>query len=314
MSLSRDRKAIADRAIQQTFERASVAWRAIPHWDTHDPGQVYIRNDVIFTFAGATTGQPLEPQAGPLGIVSLEPRPKKLRFEITLAQATAPAPDALLGSVIPQAAALAREFDDAVLSDLITSGGTAPRTVSAAANDWHLDWPVQYHGQRAQVWMAQAINQLMAPRAQPSLPEEILSKLLRGRRQLEDSGYRAPSCLIASDEHYSNLNKWVRGEPAIRKVLAGANVDSVYRVTQLDRATVDGAPRNVTLMLGRMQEFPNGSASGVSSGEEPVDLAISVPPSLEVVGETATGNIQLAVRIRFATRVKDERGVVVFSS
>ena len=42
-----------------------------------------------------------------------------------------------------------------------------------------------------------------------------------------------------------------------------------------------------------------------------MDLAVSVLPSLEVVGETATGNIELAVRIRFATRVKDARGVVV---
>ena len=47
-----------------------------------------------------------------------------------------------------------------------------------------------------------------------------------------------------------------------------------------------------------------------SPGEEPVDLAVSVLPSLEVVGETATGNIELAVRIRFATRIKDVRGVV----
>ena len=43
-----------------------------------------------------------------------------------------------------------------------------------------------------------------------------------------------------------------------------------------------------------------------------MDIAVSVPPGLEVVGENAAGQIEMAVRIRFATRVKDERGVVVF--
>ena len=40
MSLSAERVAIANRAIQQTFEKSSIAWQAIPHWDTGDPGQV----------------------------------------------------------------------------------------------------------------------------------------------------------------------------------------------------------------------------------------------------------------------------------
>jgi hypothetical protein len=42
-----------------------------------------------------------------------------------------------------------------------------------------------------------------------------------------------------------------------------------------------------------------------------VDLAVSVPPSLEVVGDTAN-LIQLRARIRYATRVKDPTGLVVF--
>ena len=48
-------------------------------------------------------------------------------------------------------------------------------------------------------------------------------------------------------------------------------------------------------------------AAEASPGEEPVDLAVSVLPSLEVVGETADGNIELSVRIRYATRIKDAR-------
>jgi hypothetical protein len=38
VSLSAERIAIANRAIEQTFAQASVVWQAIPHWDTGDPG------------------------------------------------------------------------------------------------------------------------------------------------------------------------------------------------------------------------------------------------------------------------------------
>jgi hypothetical protein len=41
-----------------------------------------------------------------------------------------------------------------------------------------------------------------------------------------------------------------------------------------------------------------------------VDLAVSVPPSLEVVGETDAGDIEMSVRIRFAPRFTDLYGVV----
>jgi hypothetical protein len=41
-----------------------------------------------------------------------------------------------------------------------------------------------------------------------------------------------------------------------------------------------------------------------------MDLAVSVPPSLEVVGETNDGNVELAVRIRFAPRLTDPNGIV----
>jgi len=33
-------------------------------------------------------------------------------------------------------------------------------------------------------------------------------------------------------------------------------------------------------------------------------------PSLEIVGETNQGNIELAVRIRFAPRVTDKHGII----
>ena len=65
------------------------------------------------------------------------------------------------------------------------------------------------------------------------------------------------------------------------------------------------------ILLGRRQRIAHGGAAAVSPGEEPVDLAVSVPP--EPGGRSARledGNIELAVRIRFAPRITDEHGVV----
>ena len=39
MYLSAERIAVANKAVQDTFEQSSVAWQAIPHWDTGDPAQ-----------------------------------------------------------------------------------------------------------------------------------------------------------------------------------------------------------------------------------------------------------------------------------
>jgi hypothetical protein len=295
MSLSPDRRAIADRAIQKTFEQASVAWQALPHWDTQDPAQALIRNDVIFSFKA---GRPVELQEGPFDLDPLEPQPLTTRFRLTLAQATAPTPDALLASVIARTVTLARKFDDTVVNQLIEPyNGGAARIAGDGRSDWLIPWDAV---------AAKAAAKGAA--AEQATPQNILQQLLLGRTRLEDSGYRAPCCLITSTEHYNNLNGWIDGDVAFHKLLAGANVDSVHRTARLDKA-VGGAA--ATLMLGRMQKFPEGNASGVSPGEEPVDLAISVPPSLEVIGENADGNVELAIRIRFATRVKDQRGIVV---
>ena len=64
------------------------------------------------------------------------------------------------------------------------------------------------------------------------------------------------------------------------------------------------------LLLGRRRRIAHGGAAETSPGEEPVDLAISVRPSLEVIGENKDGYIELAVRIRFAPRITDKNGVV----
>ena len=43
MYLSAERLALANQTVQETFEQTSVAWQAIPHWDTGDPGQAKVR-------------------------------------------------------------------------------------------------------------------------------------------------------------------------------------------------------------------------------------------------------------------------------
>lgn len=55
-----------------------------------------------------------------------------------------------------------------------------------------------------------------------------------------------------------------------------------------------------------------GGAAEASPGEEAVDLAVSVPPGLEVVGDTTNNTIKLDVRLSYALRIKDEGGLVVF--
>jgi hypothetical protein len=311
MSLSGERKAIADHAILQTFERTSVAWQAIPHWETGDPGQVRIRNDVIFRFALAAAAQaPRQPLSGPFDLESLKPTTEHVEFTMTLAQATAATPDALLASVTSRAVILAQRFDGAVLRRLLKPyAAAAPQLAGGARSDWYLSW-LQPPEQAAAPQKAAA--QEASP--QEAAPRGILPQLLRGRQQLEDSGYRAPCGLLSSSAHYRALNDWVDGDLVLHQLLAAAHVNSVHRTTLLDQAHIGGGATDVTVMLGRTQEFPGGRASEVSPGEEPVDLAVSVPPSLEVIGENARGDVELAVRIRFATRVKDERGVVVFHS
>ena len=47
MYLSAERLALANQTILETFEQTSVAWQAIPHWDTGDPSQTLVRSDDV---------------------------------------------------------------------------------------------------------------------------------------------------------------------------------------------------------------------------------------------------------------------------
>lgn len=310
MSLSAERIGIADRAIQQTFARSSVAWQAVPHWDTGDPGQVRVRGDVIYALPDAPGAPDADLGEGPFSMTALELDDAAELFQVTLAQASAPTPDAVLAAVIPRAVQLARRFDGIVLKAIFG------QAVGKSHERWYreLSAPMETTLRDAAAQAREkAGGDYPTDPTSADVVGNILSGLIKGRQVLEDCGYRGQSCVIASTAHFTDLSQWVGSNVATEGLLVGANANSLHRASQLDG--VDNAkkkPTSLMIMLGRAQEIPHGAAATASPGEEPIDVAVSVPPSLEVVGELASGNVQLALRMRFATRVKDARGVVVF--
>jgi len=139
----------------------------------------------------------------------------------------------------------------------------------------------------------------------------VLRVLLGGRKQVEDAGYRADSCLLASTDWYRLINLIDVGQFVADELLNAANVNSLYRATQLDEPNNTNTPNGYLLMVGRRQQIAHRGAAEASPGEEPIDLAVSLPPSLEIVGDDVSGRIELGVRIRFALRIKDQGGFVV---
>jgi hypothetical protein len=273
MYLSAERLALVNQTITETFEQTSIAWQAIPHWDTGDPGQSRVRNDIVDT----------------PGFLPLELDHED--FQVTLVQTTAPTPDSLIAELIFATTNLARSFDETVL-----------------------------------VWLgAHAFFNHTIPFVAVS-PKELLDALIDARAKVEDEGYRAPSCLITNTQGLKYLSALDAGYPITEALLDAGHVNSLHRTSLYD-FTVDAVDKNgdpttdtngnavpkpatLMVMLGRRQLIPHGGAPDASPGEEPVDIAVSVCPSLEVVGETADSKLELSVRIRFALRVKDPKPLV----
>ena len=286
MYLSAERIAIANQRVQETFAQTSAAWQAIPHWDTGDPAQLRVRSDITYALDIKDGGL-----SGPIRGESLELEPKFVRFAVSVAQAIAPTPDALLAAVIARTVHLAAHVDEKVIGLL---NGKSENDIATTFD----------------------VN-------------ELLSAFIDARARLEDAGYRAPSCLLTDTGGLKALNQLVDGLSMFQPVLDAANINSVYRVddfgdknkgaeasegAEASKGAV-GKESAVTyqgkmLLLGRRSRIPHGGAAAASCGEEPMDLAVSVPPSLEVVGETNDGNVELAVRIRFAPRLTDPNGIV----
>lgn len=259
MYLSAERLALANQAVQETFEQTSIAWQAIPHWDTRDPAQTLVPN-----------GDPTTPNFLPLGSEPLPP------FEVTLAEAISPTPDALLAKVMAATVTLAGLVDGAVF--------TALRKASPVASN------------------------VLLPDGQAA---SILNVLIAARAKVEKAGYRAPSCLITDVNGIKALSQLTGGGYSLKETFLDAgNVNSLNRIEQV-ADPADPADKAQGLYLGRRQRIAEGGAMDASPGEEPVDIAVSVPPSLEVIGDTPTNTVNLGIRFRFATRVKDVGGIVV---
>jgi hypothetical protein len=250
MYLSAERLALANQVVQETFEQCCIAWQAIPHWDTGDPGQARVPNGVV----NAPGFLPLTP--------------KRQDFQLTVVQANAPTPDSLLAEVMASTAKLAGDVDEDVIPQLYTAAG--PTTTGTG-------------------------------------PQALQDTLIDARAKVENYGYRAPSCLITNTAGLKKLSHLVSGYSILQPLLDSANIDSLHRAGKVD--PVSNAKTRLVL-LGRRQRIAHGSATEASAGEEPVDLAVSVLPSLEVVGEAPGGEIALSIRISYATRIKDPNGLV----
>src|SRR4051812_23671575 len=97
MYLSAERLALANHAVRDTFANSSIAWQTIPHWDTGDPGQMFVSDGLL----------------APPSVVLLDSKFSKI--VVTLAQANAPIPDALLTAVMAAATDLAKQVDEDVI-------------------------------------------------------------------------------------------------------------------------------------------------------------------------------------------------------
>lgn len=252
MYLSAERVAVANNAIQRTFEQTCIAWQAIPHWDIGDPGATRVRSDIL-------KPPPTSLKIDPVG----EP------CDLTLAQIAAPTPDSMITSVSAAATALAKKVNTAVVTALLAN---PVDDIELLGTD----------------------------------PEKIMKTLIAGRAKLEDKGFRAPSCLITNTKGLQDLTAFSGSEPVTELVLAAASINSLHRCSELD-LTVGKAGM---ILLGRRQRIAHAAAAEASCGEEPVDLAVSVMPSLEVIGAKSAADIEAVVRMAFVTRVTDNTGVI----
>ncbi|OBB85662.1 hypothetical protein A5760_06545 [Mycobacterium colombiense] len=261
MYLSAERLAHANQAVKEAFGQCSVAWQAIPHWDTGDPGQLNVANGLLGGSAGFL---PLAPPPSP---------PPPPTVELTVAETIAPTPDALLTAVMAATKTLANVFDTDVLKKCY-GAAKAPNIITFPTTG----------------------------------VQDLQDSLIGARVLVENAGYRAPSCLVTNTVGFQQLNQLVSGYYNIaQQILDAANINSLYRFEPLD-GTNQTQVRMV--LIGRRRRIAQGAAPEASPGEEPVDLAFSALPSLEVDGETKTGTIQFSPRVRYAARITDATGLV----
>ena len=244
MYLSAERLALANQEIQETFEQTCVAWQAIPHWDTGDPGQTFVRND--FMTAAATPGS-VEPPIG--------------------------------GETLAITAEVVRFYDERWPKRL------RPRPMRCRSCD-NADRPsCSCCRQRCR---RQARRQ--GSRCGIRQEQDCGRNPRRAHRRSDGRGERRVSRTVVSVLGQAGFQgtqridraEFLSTEYAVRRV---PNINSLHRFQKLDQSGA-AAKARLMLLLGRRQRIAHGGAATASAGEEPVDLAVSVPPSLEVVGET----------------------------
>ena len=173
-------------------------------------------------------------------------------------------------------------------------------------------------------------------------PGYLMNALIDARALVERFGYRAPSCLLTDTGGLKAISKLDAGFPVLKPLLEAANVNSRYRVDTLELSE-DAKKAEKTKKAEEAKRAAEREESGdidkPAGPKKPVlegkyfcsaganelhtealrrrlpaksrsTLAISVSPSLEVIGETSGGNIELAVRIRLAARITDKNGIV----
>lgn len=217
--------------------------------------------------ATAVRSDTVKPAGQPTSL-AINPTPQPCDF--TLAQIADPTPDSVLATVVAAATTLAATVDGAVITEVHSKAVT---DTALTATD----------------------------------PEAIMKSLIEARAKLEDSGFRAPSCLLTNTTGLKYLSTFSGGEPVTEQILAAANVNSLYRCAALDDAHAK------MVLLGRRQRIAHGAAADASCGEEPVDLAVSVMPGLEVIGPKTATEIGAFVRIALVTRVTDNTGVIALN-
>ena len=311
MYLNAERIAVANKAIQDTFEQTSVAWQAIPHWDTGDPAQTKVRYDSAYA---------PRHDKGPLGENPVAIVPFTRYFYLTVAQATSPTPDALLDAVIARTVQLAADVDALVIGELVEKSQPAPGDIATNEKPAKLlnalidaRAAVENAGYRAPSCLLtntaglKAISQLDLgfPVLKPLLEAANVNSRYRVDKLEKPDEDKGADGLDKPDE-----DKGADGPDKPDEDKADEDDGASFAVDVSGKAKPDDVGR--ILLLGRRRRIAHGGAAETSPGEEPVDLAISVPPSLEVIGETKAeyGYIELAVRIRFAPRITDKNGVV----
>lgn len=258
MYVSAQHLALANQAVLETFENCSVAWQAIPHWDTGDPAQTQVPANNVKTAV-----------PGVLPIVA-----ESVPFDVTLALLEA-TPDALLSVIVNKTVDLATKVDAAVIPNLR---------------------------------VAATVQQQLVKTDEHTIQDSMIS----ARATVETQGYRAPSCLIVDTAGLKVLSLLVNGNSMLETFLTAGHVNSLHRADTINKPTPD-TPATEGLLIGRGRLIPHGGAADASAGEEPADIAVSVPPSVEVVGEKGANTIAMVLRIRYALRVKDSDGIVAFT-